>query len=181
MKKLYLTLIAAAVGLAVQANASFFDITFTDGGLNTASGQISATANPDGSYFATAGTLTVAPGGGLVAGTYSLLNTGPGYAVWWCPTGGGGFGYNNLVYPGANPFLDGNGLMFVSADGNTGVNLWGNGVNSYTEMGKPPWLGINGTATLTAVVPEPTTLLAGALMALPFGASVVRVLRRKAA
>lgn len=29
------------------------------------------------------------------------------------------------------------------------------------------------------IVPEPTTLVAGALMALPFGASVVRVLRRK--
>jgi hypothetical protein len=32
-----------------------------------------------------------------------------------------------------------------------------------------------------AAVPEPTTLIAGALLLLPFGASTIRILRKKVA
>jgi len=175
---------ATALVMAVQAHASLYNITFTDGGLNTASGSVSTTDNGNGSETAVSGTLTVDPGGTLHSGTYSLLfnPNGTGYTVWYAPQGGGGFGYDNQIFPASNPFVNGNGLMFTMTDysGVVGVNLWGNGANSYTEMGKPPWTLVNGNATLTAV-PEPTTMIAGALLLLPFGASTLRMLRRRTA
>ncbi|MGH7972845.1 MAG: hypothetical protein ACREIC_29370, partial [Limisphaerales bacterium] len=42
-----------------------------------------------------------------------------------------------------------------------------------------PWGAVIDNVVLTAV-PEPATILAGALLLLPFGASTIRILRRNA-
>jgi hypothetical protein len=38
---------------------------------------------------------------------------------------------------------------------------------------------LNNFANTYTVVPEPTTMIAGALLLLPFGASTLRILRRR--
>jgi len=63
-----------------------------------------------------------------------------------------------------------------------------NAVNTIEwEVYNPPWSTFNptslivvGTATVSAV-PEPTTIISGVLMLLPFGASTLRILRRNRA
>jgi len=81
----------------------------------------------------------------------------------------------------SDPFLDSSGLLFGA--GNTLINIWGNATpGSYTMYGLPPAYAptVTGLATLTAV-PEPTTIISGALMLLPFGASTLRILRKRVA
>jgi hypothetical protein len=56
---------------------------------------------------------------------------------------------------------------------------WGNG--SATDDGNGPWSSQNPGSQLVPVpmlVPEPTTMLAGALLLLPFGAGTLRILRK---
>jgi hypothetical protein len=57
---------------------------------------------------------------------------------------------------------DGNGAYGVQF-----MNLYG--LNNFSEVHQP----------MLTEVPEPTTMLAGALLLLPFGASAIRILRRK--
>jgi len=47
-----------------------------------------------------------------------------------------------------------------------------------TTDGKFAYDSTGLTADITSVVPEPATIIAGALMLLPFGASALRILRR---
>jgi hypothetical protein len=85
--------------------------------------------------------------------------------------------YDNVVNPGSNPILSGNGLGFGSGqyganNYNLLINLWGNSPDSYTlfigeaqldgngnVIGDPQWVYAlnNGSLTLTVAVPEPTT------------------------
>lgn len=160
---------AVALVMAVQARASLYDITFTGGG-SAANGQIDVVGND-----AVSGYLTVTAGAQSV-GTYDLI---PGSGTMY-GAGGGGFNYDNQVFVASNPFLDNGGLLF--GGGNTLINLWGDGVNQYSLYGLPPAYAPavdNGIATISlAAVPEPTTMIAGALLLLPFGASTLRILRK---
>jgi hypothetical protein len=172
MKTLKLAIIASALFVAAQARASWYDITF-DGGGSDAYGTIDVVSGA-----AISGSLTITAGGN--DGTYSLLpgtgsfSTPPGYVLT----------YDSLVNPGSQPFVDNAGLLFTR--GSTAINLFseipaGSGAATYGLYGYPPqWVpGVDyGTATLTAV-PEPTTIISGALMLLPFGASTLRILRRR--
>ncbi len=161
-------MMASILLVAAQARASWYDITFVGGG-SAASGQIDVVGND-----ATSGYLTITSGGN--SGTYNLL---PGS---WFPSPNGYFNADNKVFVGADPFLDVYGLIFTG--GGIEINLWGNGSpgsSYYTLYGAPPaWTPQvdSGRATLTAV-PEPTTIISGALMLLPFGASTLRILRRR--
>ena len=164
---------AAALVIAAQARASFYSITFNDGipGGSSANGliDVSGTTAVDGWLTVTSGPQS--------PGTYDLI---PGSGTIY--GGGGGFNYDNQVLVGSHPFLDNSGLLF--GNGTVLLNLWGNngqtGFAEYSFYGVPPAYSpeVNGTATLTAV-PEPTTMIAGALLLLPFGASTIRILRRK--
>jgi hypothetical protein len=188
MKKLRMAILVVIAGFAMESRASLFDITYSGGGVS-GSGEITATANGGGSYTATGGFFTIAPGGSIPANTYSLVTIGsPPTVAAIIGTGGLNLSGDNLItYPG-NPFLDGNGLVFDTVLGNMGtvINLWGNGPDNYTLYGAG--LGIatgnqqvplGGDATISLVaVPESTTMIAGALLLLPFGASTLRILRR---
>jgi hypothetical protein len=68
----------------------------------------------------------------------------------------------------------------VLAYTSTFAPIWGNG--SAIDDGNGPWSSQNpGSAVVPVPVPEPTTMIAGALLLLPFGASTLRVLRRRKA
>lgn len=169
MKTLKLAIMASALLIAVQARATLYDITFNGGG-STATGWIDVVGG-----VATSGSLTITAGGN--PGTYNLL---PGAGNFPAPPGWQ-LTYDNVVNPASNPFVDNSGLLFTS--GATAINLFSelpvNGL--YGLYGYPPqWSpsADNGIATLTAV-PEPTTIISGVLMLLPFGASTLRVLRKK--
>jgi hypothetical protein len=176
MRKIQLAIMAAALVIAVQANASLYNISYTEtdgNGSYAASGWLDVTAG-----LATTGSLAVT--GGAKAGIYSLL----------APAGSdSSFVWDNVViYPGTPGFLTSTaGLAWKNATDE--VNMWYNASaqygapdNSYSFWGVPPnWtMQTWGTATLTPV-PEPTTMIAGALLLLPFGASTLRVLRRRTA
>jgi hypothetical protein len=199
IRTLQIAIMAAALVMAVQAHASFFDITFTGSGtdegnigngvVTDGNGSLTATANGGGTYTVIAGTFDVTAGPGLL-GDYSLVANpnAPGTSQINVP--GGYFVYDDqLSYP-ATPYVtdvNGNngGLLFYSS-GNGGTylqidnigtpyetwNVWNSGY-TYAEA--------QGTLTVTEVttaVPEPTTMIAGALLLLPFGASTLRLLRK---
>jgi hypothetical protein len=185
MKKTQLAMLAAALGMATQARAAMYDITYTE---TDGQGSIAATGWLDvNAGVADEGQLTVT--GGANSGTFSLvtgqdLNTADVFT------------YDNLVSPGSSPFLNlinpAGGLLW--ANGGTEFNMWYNtpaeaiALNGYAND-VPNAYGLwgysngnyapqsFGSATLTAV-PEASTMLAGALMLLPLGVSAVRIMRK---
>ena len=174
MKKLQIAIMAAALIMAVQARAAWYDLTYTDGGANVGSGQINVS-------------------GGVAVSGFFNVTAGTAFGSWTLSPGPGSapsFTWDNNVYPNATPFLDGGGLLFTGTqNGNPAeLNLWGNsGPTDYSFQGNNGGLGTygnnnspvsSGTATLTAV-PEASTLVAGALMLLPFGVSTLRIMRKK--
>jgi hypothetical protein len=175
MKQLKLLVIAAAMVITVQARASLYNITFTDGGANEANGQIDVVGG-----VAVSGFLNVTAG--ITLGIWNLYSGGP--TPFYSPSGA--FIVDNVVNPSLIPFLTNNGLLFTS--GGYELNLFGNsGPNDYSFYanlsGYNPAIGLPfntlpGTATISAAVPEPTTVIAGALMLLPFGIGVIRSLRK---
>jgi hypothetical protein len=177
MKKIQLAIMAVAVGLAMQSQASLYDITFSGGGTS-ASGQIDVVGG-----FATSGSFVItSAANGFTPVSYALapnstLAPNPNVAgTFYSPSTF--FTVDNVVTASGNPFLDINGLLFISSGG-IEVNLWGNGPSDYTLYDNTgAQAHVNGTATLTAV-PEASTVIAGALLLLPFGASTLRILRRK--
>ena len=187
MKKLQLAIMAAALVIAAQARATLFDISFIDStAANIAAGIIDVNLV---NGLATSGTLTVV--NGVAAGSYNLIPT-PGLAVGVFTSPSGAFYYDNQIQgippgPPSAPFLDIDGLAFTGTGVQSGteVNLWGTsaGVNGYTFYGHTAAGGYNptvdGGAAISLAVPEPTTMIAGALLLLPFGASTIRILRKK--
>lgn len=93
-------------------------------------------------------------------------------AIWWLegemadPGAGNVFRQDILAKYGANATLDSGGAFGVVV-----MNLFNGPANS----GAPDYLN----QSLLAVVPEPSTVIAGVLLLLPFGASAVRILRKK--
>jgi hypothetical protein len=175
MQILKTAIMVSALFVAAQARATLYDIAFTGSGY-AAHGQIDVAGG-----LATSGHLTVTAGNDL--GTYYLATGGPSVRV----GGGTDLIYDNVVNPSSDPFLDGNGLAFALNNvlsSTPGFNLWGNGPGSYTlfDASVTEYNAANGTATISlAAVPEPSTMISGALLLLPFGASTLRVLRRNRA
>jgi hypothetical protein len=141
MKNLHKS-IGILTGLALSAFSSAawatdYDLTYTDGGANVASGVIDLVGNT-----AVSGSLTVTAGS--ADGTWTLS-----------PGGGqdGSFIWDNEVFAGNNPFLDVDGLLFV--DGGSELNIWGNSPGNYSFYGNIDGnynpISDGGTATLTLV------------------------------
>jgi len=175
---------AAALVMAVQARATLYDIGFT-----ASDNSILANGNVDvnGSQIATSGQFTIFVGPSWLQGTYALIpTTGPGVNT--SPALGGYVcNYDNWVNPAADPFIDSHGLLFSNGETVLDINLMGNspGNNGY-EFGVLTAAGVvidvtGGASISLAPVPEPTTMVAGALLLLPFGASTLRILRKRTA
>jgi len=183
MKKIQLTIIATVFALAMEARAAFvFNLSYTDG-ANVVSGSITADYISGNQYHATGGTLQVtASSTAAIIGSYSLMAGGPGN--FYSPSGA--FIVNNLLYYPGDPYLDGYGLLGLGFASTSGVelNLWGNSPGNYSLYAWDPALGYTlqytGAATTSITpVPEPTTIIAGALLMLPFAASTIRLIGKK--
>ena len=181
MKKLQLAIMAAALIIAVQARASIvFDLQYSDPSGNVANGLLTATSLGNGQYLATSGILNVtASSNPNDVGSYSLVPDGPGLTV----SPSGAFIVDNVLYYPGDPYLDVDGLLGFASVAGIELNLWGNGPGNYSlytyQPGSGYTLAYNGSATTSiSPVPEATTIIAGALLLLPLGASTLRILRK---
>jgi len=103
-----------------------FDGTFTFTiGTQTGSGTLNVISEGAGEYLATAGTITVT--GTQDTGTFPLLPGGPSTVT----SPNGGFDYDNLIFPSANPTIDVEGLLF-NGGGGLEINIWGNSAGNYS-------------------------------------------------
>jgi hypothetical protein len=183
--KIKLAIMAAALIMAAQANAQLYDIGFT---ASDNSILMNGTVFVDNTGVATSGSMTVVTGpAGLVGETFPLVPTsGPGVST--SPAlGGYVVHYDNLVTPAGDPFLTVYGLLFSADESVLDLNLWANGAgnNGYETAslyGSGVLEDVTGGASISlAPVPEPTTIISGVLMLLPFGASTLRILRKRQA
>ena len=177
-KTLQLAILGGGLIFAAQARASLFDISFlgTDG--TKAEAQVTAPDMGGGIFEGMSGSITVTPGSvAFDKGTWALYQNPNGTSASYSPSGY--FIYDNQILPDANPMVTYPGLLFRVASNGYEVNLYSIGPDDYIlydNHGR----NVNGTLTVTdpvSPVPEPTTLLAGALLLLPFGASTIRIVR----
>ena len=202
MRRLQLAIVAAALIVAAQANATLTTLEFTDSGDSGGNGgsrRLTAQAEGDGSYSIVSGLshLTSGPSAGA-NGTFVPNPDGPGAAPWGArvcggpgregvddqmfPSGAAGVGvggvgvggplFNDASYSRSDPL--GKGLAFNLDNAGGMYKLVFNG---YPNQ---PWAPVNPGGTLPTV-PEPTTLIAGALLLLPFGVSTLRMFCRRTA
>jgi hypothetical protein len=132
-----------SISLGTGTFQSVFDFSFSLP-PETGNGTLYTTDQGNGSFLATSGSLIVTGGSNL--GTYALIPGGPGVTI--SPLGG--FIYDNLFTPLANPQLDVDGLLF----GKTGleINFWGNSPNNYSFYdynGTTYGTQLTGTANFT--------------------------------
>ena len=104
-------------------------------------GTLNATNLGNGTFLATGGTLTVTTGNDV--GSYTLYPGGPANTI----SPSGFFSYNNVLYPGVNPALDMQGLLFAGAVPE--INIWGNAANNYTFYDNSGYTDNGTTFTLT--------------------------------
>jgi len=176
--KLKLALMAGALGLAVQANASLVgnptvgpgnsvDVTWTDGNNGTIDAIEAIIVSGGGVSFDQAATASEAGWTGYLLNSTATFLTGPAF--------------NN------NQTLT---LSFADSTPSSGVVVdfyyWlaGNSVPAdswqYVNLtGGSEWQSLSSPSPAEPAVPEPTTILSGVLMLLPFGASTLRIMRRK--
>ena len=172
----------ALCAMASSASAVTFLFSFTgDASMNGASGTLDATANGDGSYTATSGTVTTF---GPVAGTGTgvLIANPSAPAAQNSPSGY--FTYDDQLFPGQNPLINNNGLLF-SVNGHE-INIFSNGpdngAGSNYEIYSDNGTFQTGNFALSPVeggVPEPASW---ALMLTGFGlaGAAVRASRKHA-
>jgi hypothetical protein len=167
MKKFSLALLALAAALAITqvAKADTFSFTYTGSGDGVfASGELwgnwDASAN---GYLLTGGDITVtgAPAcplcGNHTLNTTGVLVTDVNEVV---HVGGGAqlFGQDNLLFPTLDPQLDPLGIVFQLGT-NSGIGIWGQGMDWYQSFAGEWNLYDNGTFQATFVpTPEPGSL-----------------------
>jgi hypothetical protein len=147
----FLLLTVCLLALSSFAAADTFQFTYS-GGEDLASGILFATPNGDGSFTALSGS------GQFDGFSITLMANPNGTSNATSP--GGYFVYDNQLFPGQDPLLNSNGLLFSMQDGNaTELNIYGNGAcQSYTaETHVESYNYSNGTFDASAV-PEPATL-----------------------
>lgn len=147
----------AVTALASSASAVTFLFSFTgDGGLNGASGTLDATANGDGTFTATSGTITEF--GPVGTGTGVLIANPSAPAAQTSPSGF--FIYDDQLLPGQNPLITNSGLLF--SVGGQEINIFSNGADTGTGSNYQIYsnTGANQTGNFAlseVAVPEPAT------------------------
>jgi hypothetical protein len=162
----------------MSASASLYNFTFAENnnGPTVAFGQLDIVNDIAISGFITVNsgpqapiTLPLWPGSGTMPGSLNYDNrvdVDSSQTGTWIPA------YTSYL-----------GLAFwTGVSGSVELNMWCDGPSQYTLYGFPPQYSPTaiGDSMLTPV-PEPTTMIAGALLLVPFGASTLRMLRRRTA
>jgi hypothetical protein len=185
MRKMQIAIMAAVLVIAAQAHASVVgnvtigpgdsvDISWTDGNYGGPIDALEAIIVPgSGAAFDLPVTVTD-PGWSAV-----LLNSTATFAA------GPANGNNQTI---TLSFADSlNSLTGVKVDfyywdeGNAQPQLAWQWLNLPTDVGYTEgtdWEYLSGTSPAEPSVPEPTTMIAGALLLLPFGVSTLRILRK---
>ena len=135
-----------SLSLGAGAFQPVFDMTF-DIAPEVATASLNAVDQGNGSFLATSGTLIVTAGNDI--GTYPLVLGGPGVTT----SPQGGFIFDDLITPQANPPLDVDGLVFSA--GGVEINIWGNSPNNYSfydYSGGAYGTQLTGTGTITSIV-----------------------------
>jgi hypothetical protein len=141
VKKLSIALVTMAVALATTpaALATTFTFTFTANGV-TATGTLTGNLFASGMFDIESGTINLVGGPITGSGVLDIDPNGPGGVyTYQNPPNSGGTNYtiDNILTPGSNPELDGNGILFT-VDG-TPIAIWGDGPNTY-EIFEGDWL-----------------------------------------
>jgi hypothetical protein len=140
--------------------AQEWNFTFNDGNV-VANGTLWGDLVSAGEYEITSGSLTITSGG-FVQGTGDLwanpnspsptLSNNVGGAL-ESSFGGTNIAFDDLLFPGTDPQLDTDGLIFI-VDG-VGVNLYANGVSEYAAWeGNWAYVGPNTSNFATTLAPE---------------------------
>ncbi len=165
MKRYGLALLAIAAALAITpaSLADTMNFDFTQGPI-TAEGTLTydsnASINP-GEFLASAGTISVYNNGVLAAiGTLIANPNSPGTDSVRV-AGGTDLIYDDLVFPGSDPTIDDEGLLFefngLSKDFD--LNIWSNGPDNYTLFEGNYLIGGANDPNGDFVTPEPSSLL----------------------
>lgn len=122
-----------------------------------------------------------AGGDGALNADYKLSGLN-GFNKIWDLNPSGGTGNGILLDYALNP---GSGAADMLMSVPNSLFVGGDYVVLFSQFGTPPGANDNNDgfeewASASPVVPEPSTLIAGALLLLPFGVSALRVLRKKA-
>jgi hypothetical protein len=162
-----LTAIGAALAIsamASSASAATFLFSFTgEGGMEGASGTLQATANGDGTFTATSGTITAFGPEAAGAGTLIADPSAPAGAL----SPSGFFNYDDQLLAGQNPLVTNDGLLFDV--GGAEVNIFSNGPGPGTyQIYNNNGSNVLGDFALSpSGIPEPANW---ALMLVGFGA-----------
>jgi hypothetical protein len=176
MKKIQLTIIAAALIMAVQAQAALWDFSYSGAGI-IASGTLTTSdiLTPNIGGLGVSGYEITGISG--VRNTLAITGLNPNINFPADITVGGVIFDNGLI---TSPLgFNNNGLSFFV--GSDEYNIFSQ--NSPTGGGY--FEAPNGTTSYVPVtlniapVPEASTVVAGALMLLPFGVSTLRIMRKK--
>jgi hypothetical protein len=175
---LRVTLVFMLVALAPAALADSFTYSYIGSNGIAATGTLTGDliAGGGGALEITSGTISVS--NAPVSGDGSLLLNPNSSSVSTSPLGA--FYYDNVLYPGQDPLLDIDGLLFAigSSTGTTEINLWGNGKGnpySFWEFQDGHYILSDQGSFADPPVPEPPSLIL-------FGvglAGAVGLLRRK--
>ena len=170
MKKSFVVLaivvLWGAAGLAEAGVVHDFSFSYSGPGVS-GSGDILAMDNGDGTFLALSGT-GYSPDAGI------LTLDPPGNSP-YRNGNGDDLIYDNILFSPGNPSLDDNGIVFLGttlpvSPFNVGAfNIWGNGADNYSYFA-----GWSNYFTLTSftltdkgpLVPEPATIVSGAIGAL---------------
>jgi hypothetical protein len=157
MKKVSLVSLACATALAISpavlvGQTVDFSYTYSDSQGVSASGTLTGTLIAPDEYDITSGTISITSGGAVQGSGGVLLSNpnAPGTTTNTTLAGGGTYlTYDDLLFPGSNPQLDGNGLLF-DLNG-VAVNIWGDGVSEYQAFEGNYLFNDNGSGTFNAV------------------------------
>ncbi len=155
MKNFYLALLAMAAALAITpaALADSFDYSFSGTGVS-GSGVLTGTLITGNEFNITTGSFVI---DGLVATVLPNLNT-PGI------TDLDGFQFDDILFNGASPVWDYNGIMFTLSNGDLANIFSYDGVEYFNLYANGAWLTANGGYGLVvseseSITPEPSSLL----------------------
>src|ERR1017187_7579453 len=114
MRKLSLVSLACAAALVIcPAVLSAQEWNFTVGGSINATGTIFGTLVSPGEYLLNSGSIDIASGGAVLGSGALAVNTAGATGTSVVDDGGTDLIYDDLLFPGSDPQLTGNGLVFV--------------------------------------------------------------------